>query len=796
MLALCATIFSCQRIEDIENRLDVLEAKVATIDEAVNALQAAYDAGKLITEVTPVDGGFKIVFSDNSFIDVLHGTNGINGTNGTDGADGITPFVSMDSNGFWTVSYDGGATFTKLLNADGQQVSGLGIDGKDGVDGVNGTDGQNGVSVKVEVNAEGYYTFVLYDSGAPETILETIVTPYTSDSSKIISSISKNQTTNEITITMANGDTFTFNKKVVLPASIAVLNSRANMIADGCTFTMEFRVNPSNADFNYNIGSKNCEIALDFLARTRSYVTAPTNYSLTKVEPVYNTDGSLKKGQYRAYVKDLGKSSDYEEMVALVVTTKDELGAEVEISSSAFEISYTENVAEFSHFSINDVNATSLTSDYIDVRLPYGTDVTRLKPLFVSNGCEVYVNGVLQTSGESEVNFSSPVIYTIKSPEGYSCTYTVSISYSGIPVVYVNTKDAAPIVSKDDWLGETVITITNAGQHNVTFTDSEIRGRGNSTWLEPKKPYAIKLGKKDKVLGMPKHKRWVLLANYFDKTCLRNAVAFEIARRSPAISWTPRGYHVDLVVNGQFLGTYFLCEQIKIDENRVNVGDGYLLEFDTHYDEVNKFRSPIRDMPVMVKEPDEEDLTPEYFEQIKQNVTNIENALYGDGSTTEGYLQYLDLDSYIDYWLVYDLTSTGEPTHPKSVYMHVTEDGIMHAGPVWDFDYFTFHTYYNTSLINTHSVWNDRIIHDPNNQARIREKWNNQREAYQDIENYIREQWELVKESAAYNSTIWEPLTRYPNYDQNYSVQKSVDKMLEFWRAHFTYMDSIYGNQQ
>jgi hypothetical protein len=185
-------------------------------------------------------------------------------------------------------------------------------------------------------------------------------------------------------------------------------------------------------------------------------------------------------------------------------------------------------------------------------------------------------------------------------------------------------------------------------------------------------------------------------------------------------------------------------------------------------------------------------LTAAQFESIKNDVTVVENALYGAESTTAGYLQYVDLDSFIDYWFVYELTSTGEPTHPKSVYMHMAKDGKMHAGPVWDFDYFTFQPYYNTMLINMNAVWNDRIINDPNNQQRIIERWNDARIRYQDIENEILRQWELVKESAEYNSKIWEPLSRYPNYDQKYSVQKAVDVMLEYYKTHFAYMDSIF----
>ena len=380
----------------------------------------------------------------------------------------------------------------------------------------------------------------------------------------------------------------------------------------------------------------------------------------------------------------------------------------------------------------------------------------------------------------------------------------MSISYSNLPVVYINTKNAAAITSKINWMTETQIYVTNAGVYSKLYSQSQIRGRGNTTWNYPKKPYAIKLDSKEEVLGMPKHKRWVLLANYVDKTCIRNSIAFEIARRSSGLDWTPRGMHVDVVLNGVFMGNYYLCEQIKGDKNRVDITEmeptdispetitgGYLLEVDKNFDEVNKFHSPVRNMPFMIKEPDEETLTTEQFAYIQNHVTEIENALYGAGSTTEGYLKYIDLDSFIDYWLVYELTSTGEPTHPKSVYMWKDRGGKMHAGPVWDFDYFTFQPYYNYSLINTNAVWNDRIINDAANGPAILRRWNDSREKYKDIIQEIDRQYEAIRESAEYNATLW-PLSMNINRDDALSVKDAVARMKGYYETKFNYMDGLY----
>ena len=100
-------------------------------------------------------------------------------------------------------------------------------------------------------------------------VIETITTPFISDKSKIISSITQDDSTHVITITMANGDSFTFNKKVVTPVSIAIQNTDPIMIGSEATVSFEFRVNPSNASLNYDIESDECEIMLDLVAETR-----------------------------------------------------------------------------------------------------------------------------------------------------------------------------------------------------------------------------------------------------------------------------------------------------------------------------------------------------------------------------------------------------------------------------------------------------------------------------------------------------------------------------------------------
>lgn len=764
------------------SKIDELEERVNTIEKQLFELTSAYESGKIIKEVKPYSDknqtGWTITFSDNNSINIY---------NGTDGEDGITPIFNISPEGFWEVSYDNGKTYSLLTDSEG---NGFASKGKDGV------------SVRVNVSTDGYYVFELYDTSNPDNVIESIKTSIHSTSSNSIKSITKDQYSGVITLVMADGSTYKFNLDVTFPTGIVVL-AESVILPRGGETSFAFRVNPSNAIVDLNLAQDTPMFQLDMVLdeMTRSYVTEPEYYAIEKIEALSDEDGNIIEGQYIATIKDLGVSTDYCQGAAVVLNTKDGKGEKMQVSSDIFKI-MTPAKPQFTTFKINDSYAANLENEFICVKLPYGTDVKALKPYFVASEGVVKVNDV-EVKPYTPIDFSSPVEFTIVGEDGSKFTYIISISYSELPVVYINTKDAAPIVSKETWLEESNIYITNAGKYNDKYEKSSIRGRGNTTWNYPKKPYAIKLNKKKEVLGMPKHKRWVLLANYVDKTCIRNSVAFELARRMEGLDWTPRGQHVDVVLNGQFLGNYFLCEQIKVDENRVNITEmeatdvdevaitgGYLMEIDKNFDEVNKFHSPVRNMPFMIKEPDEETLNPTQFAYISNHITEVENALYGANSTTEEYLKYVDLDSFIDYWLVYELTGTGEPTHPKSVYMYKDRGDKIHAGPVWNFDYFTFQPYYNTMLINTNAVWNDRIINDPATHPVIKQRWNARRDQFKTIAEEIDRQYESIIESAEYNATLW-PLSLNVNRDDALSIKDAVARMRNYYVTKFEYMDSF-----
>ena len=362
--------------------------------------------------------------------------------------------------------------------------------------------------------------------------------------------------------------------------------------------------------------------------------------------------------------------------------------------------------------------------------IPYLYDF-KLKPTFeVAEGITVTVGGVSQVSGESEQDFSQPVTYTVSNGTE-SRDYTVTVTNSGLPVVVLTQSGGGSVSwaeagidvrSKDsEWVETDKMAVYNAnGSVDMEEALCGIRLRGNSTQNFPKKPFAVKLASKSKVLGMPKHKRWVLLANWMDRTMLRNAVAFEVAHQTEnaftdGLGWNPHGYSVEVIMDGRHVGNYFLCEQIKIDGDRVNIKDciedvisdgnanptmadcGYLLEFDDNYDEVDKFHTG-RGLPCMFKD-EVSKYSSDIYSQVKARIETVEANL--EAGNYEAAYNDLDINSVIDYFFVQELTFNDEYKHPKSVYMLIDGDGKLTAGPVWDFDWQTFVNYDKVQAMNS-----------------------------------------------------------------------------------------------
>ncbi len=178
---------------------------------------------------------------------------------------------------------------------------------------------------------------------------------------------------------------------------------------------------------------------------------------------------------------------------------------------------------------------------------PLGIRTDSLIASFSSTAFTVLIDTVVQRSDTTVNDFTKPTVHTLMAEDSSTTDYEIrSQLFTGVPVVYIETKAQAPIVSKDEYIDGRITIIANGqGEENVSKANIEIRGRGNTTWQMPKKPYRFRFSERTEVLGMPEHKVWVLLANFSDKTLLRNHTAFQLSQRFGLV-YTPRSQFVDL----------------------------------------------------------------------------------------------------------------------------------------------------------------------------------------------------------------------------------------------------------
>lgn len=250
----------------------------------------------------------------------------------------------------------------------------------------------------------------------------------------------------------------------------------------------------------------------------------------------------------------------------------------------------------------------------------------------------------------------------------------------------------------------------------------DIRGRGNTTWLfeGKKKPYKIELDKKSPILGMGSNKHWALIANVYDPSLMRNRITYWLGHELD-MAFTPYGYPVDVYMEDQYLGSYLLCETIRIDKNRINIDEltqedkdpdvitgGYLMAtlqdrgsistFTTDKGENLQNDRPSFDPSGGGKADYENDNQKNYIRNYVQEAEYALNEGYvKDENEPSGYRKvdykdYFDLKSTSLYWLMQEFSRNSDAYNTGSSYFYKTRDkdgqkGKIYWGPLWDFDF-------------------------------------------------------------------------------------------------------------
>lgn len=375
-----------------------------------------------------------------------------------------------------------------------------------------------------------------------------------------------------------------------------------------------------------------------------------------------------------------------------------------------------------------------------------------------------------------------------------------------LPQLRLDTEGAAPIVSKEDYLNATFHFVGATQHSDDTVFKTEVKGRGNSTWTMEKKPYRLKLSKKAQLLGLPEVKSYALLANYSDKTMLRNAVALCLARQLD-LEYTPSDHFVELYLNGEYQGVYQLTDKVyvlkKIIEDNEIIGtaespdpaDGFLLELDSWLDEDLWFRSH-RNVPYMLQM----DSSPAQRDVIETYINDIED-LYFDTSRADrltALTEAVDLGTLIDFYLVNELTKNRD-AFAYSTHLHRFRNGKLKYGPVWDFDMSSGNVE-ETLPASDPMGWQlgrmefdgnlRELVQIPEFAAHLKTRWQHLLARFPETLHFIDSSAEVMEEPQARNFQKWDILDKYvwPNPVVTGSYAGEIDYLKEWLDQRTTWV--------
>ncbi|MBQ6166340.1 MAG: CotH kinase family protein [Muribaculaceae bacterium] len=404
-----------------------------------------------------------------------------------------------------------------------------------------------------------------------------------------------------------------------------------------------------------------------------------------------------------------------------------------------------------------------------------------------------------------------------------------SATYSGtLPVLFINTEGHRDIVSRDkaDYL-QAEYWLDNMGIEGVKPIGSKdaplrtlIKGHGNYTWRNyPKKSYRLKLDDKQPLMGMPKNRHFVLLAHYDDFLArMKNTMGFELSRRI-GLAYTPAQQPVELVINGKYMGLYFLTEKVRVGKQRVNIEEqsdyetdpakitgGWLLEIDNNpnpgeyiymEEKYDSYNNALDTMAVSYLCPEELSSVQESW--LKNYLKQVNAAIYTADKNSTEWERYIDIDTLAMFYIVGEIMDDME-CFAGSCYMYkrMGEDTKLIFGPVWDFgnSYQRWAIYgdtqFNKFIYEQPSVfnfsWIEEISKFPHFQEVLRQHW---REFYGsgfnglDIDSFTDEFVESIRPAVAADSVVW------PRY--SIDIQKNDFKI--FFRRKVAWLNEQWGQE-
>lgn len=362
---------------------------------------------------------------------------------------------------------------------------------------------------------------------------------------------------------------------------------------------------------------------------------------------------------------------------------------------------------------------------------------------------------------------------------GQNSTIIDKLKEHKLTIIEINTVNKEPITSKNYYLKASIKIYDYLNNKFAEIKDStEIKGRGNSTWELPKKPYRIKTFKSISIGGMPSSKHWALLANFEDKSASRTKLASDLANYLGVV-YAPRSIPIELVLNGEHVGAYELIEVIKIHPKRIDIttintkndftSGGVIFELNRRQDEAYNFISS-EGVPISIKEPDDinaknDEIALKHFNYLVDILNTAEGALYSNyfADTSKGYAKYFNVNAAITWYLTEEILKNYDiGDYSVFKYIDTKNNNKITYGPIWDFDLSAgVREGPKGFKAKIENAWMRRFFEDPSFEKLVKNKWSSSHTGLlTNMISSINQNARKLKASQAVNAVIWESFLR------------------------------------
>lgn len=403
---------------------------------------------------------------------------------------------------------------------------------------------------------------------------------------------------------------------------------------------------------------------------------------------------------------------------------------------------------------------------------------------------------------------------------------------TNIPTLSIHVQDnILPQNRGEDFESQSVLIFddgTMVQEYPILF-----RVRGNYSATHENKAFRMKYndGKSHHVMkggrneSPVKAKKWVLINSYRDKTLMRNPVAWAMSKRGEK-DWTPWCQVVDLVVNGDYRGTYTIADHVDVHSGRIDITEmsetdiddetitgGYYVEADNNYSRETYHFLSSHGNTMSVHEPDEDVMQPEQFQYIQNTWNSMENTVFGANYTDEkGMRSVLDMETFLRWFLISEFNGNTDMICQVFLYKDRGDDHF-YTGPVWDAD-LALENDQTTYPANQRMDWTykvrqtgqygqlvSRVLSDPSVYAQLQELWARLRkkgnfepeDVAADVDSIRNE----IRASANLNFIRWPYLNQWLSLNPAVpgSWEAEVDRVRDFVYERVAWMDEMlsYG---